>query len=311
MRLCRGPDRPEAAPTTPRGASPFQRTVCQVPNGWLPGSCGWIGWLSTDLAQALDKPCALLSTGRTSSCQTGGRSPVPFLCDHPAAVRHRHEEPAGVPSRAQWYGVDLRLWGDRAGHSAPRSRAQRPELRRAGALAGARRVGRVPGTQRHRHRRQDPREGDRGRAAVVGVGGDPRARVRVRLHGAGLPAAVHRAAGNRARHADGGGPTGRTQRRRQARPARLHAVEGRQTGRTIVADALGSRPAGLAPGVLGDGHHLPGAGVRRARRWRRPGVPAPRERAGAVQRGRRPVRPVLAAQRLGHHVRREDVQVAG
>jgi hypothetical protein len=32
--------RPQAAPTTPRGASSFQRTVCQVPNGWLLASCG-------------------------------------------------------------------------------------------------------------------------------------------------------------------------------------------------------------------------------------------------------------------------------
>ncbi len=68
---------------------------------------------------------------------------------------------------------------------------------------------------------------------------------------------------------------------------------------------------GLAPGVLGDGHHLPRPGVRHPRRRARPGVPAPRERAGPVARGRRRVRPVLAAQRLGHHGRREDVQVAG
>src|SRR6266702_3817457 len=31
---------PQAAPTTPRGASPFQSTVCQASNGELPASCG-------------------------------------------------------------------------------------------------------------------------------------------------------------------------------------------------------------------------------------------------------------------------------
>src|SRR5437660_12258983 len=65
MRLCRDPDRPEAAPTTPRGASPFQRTVCQVPNGWLPGSCGWIGRLSTDWPKRL--------TSHVRCCPQAGR----------------------------------------------------------------------------------------------------------------------------------------------------------------------------------------------------------------------------------------------
>ena len=104
---------------------------------------------------------------------------------------------------------------------------------------------------------------------------------------------------------------GRGRGQRQARPAGLHPVEGGQAGRAVLADAVGPRPARLAPGVLGDGHHLPRPGVRHPRRRPRPGLPAPRERAGAVARGRRRVRPVLAAQRLGHHGRREDVQVAG
>ncbi len=53
-----------------------------------------------------------------------------------------------------------------------------------------------------------------------------------------------------------------------------------------------------------------GTAVRHPRRRRRPALPAPRERAGPVPRGRAPVRGVLDAQRLDHHRRREDEQVA-
>ena len=97
----------------------------------------------------------------------------------------------------------------------------------------------------------------------------------------------------------------------QARPARLCPVEVGQTRRAELADAVGRRPSGLAPGVLGDGRQVPGRGLRHPRR--RPGsdLPAPRERDGPVGGGRRRVRPVLDAQRLGHHGRREDVEVAG
>ena len=107
------------------------------------------------------------------------------------------------------------------------------------------------------------------------------------------------------------GAAGRDGRRGQARPAGLHAVEGREARRAVVADAVGTRPAGLAPGVLGDGADLPRRRVRRPRRRARPGVPAPRERARAVARGRRRVRPVLDAQRHRRDGRREDVEVAG
>ena len=98
---------------------------------------------------------------------------------------------------------------------------------------------------------------------------------------------------------------------RQARPPRLHAVEDRQAGRAGVVDAVGPGTAGLAPGVLGDGHVLPRPGVRHPRRRHRPRLPAPRERARPEQRGGRPVRAVLAAQRLGDPGRGEDEQVAG
>ena len=39
---------------------------------------------------------------------------------------------------------------------------------------------------------------------------------------------------------------GRGRRNRQARPARLHALEGRETRRAVLADAMGPRPPGLA-----------------------------------------------------------------
>jgi amino acid adenylation domain-containing protein/non-ribosomal peptide synthase protein (TIGR01720 family) len=47
---------PKAAPTTPRGASPFQRTVCQAPNGGVTGKLWIDSQLSTDVPSSLDKP---------------------------------------------------------------------------------------------------------------------------------------------------------------------------------------------------------------------------------------------------------------
>ena len=58
---------------------------------------------------------------------------------------------------------------------------------------------------------------------------------------------------------------------------------------------------GLAHRVLGDGRQVPRHGFRHPRRRRRPALPAPRERAGPVPRGRPPVRVVLDAQRVDHH----------
>ena len=55
-------------------------------------------------------------------------------------------------------------------------------------------------------------------------------------------------------------------RDRQARPARLRHVEGGQAGRAELGDALGPRPARLAPGVLGDGAQVPGQRLRHPRR---------------------------------------------
>ena len=100
---------------------------------------------------------------------------------------------------------------------------------------------------------------------------------------------------------------GRGRERREARPARLRAVEGGQARRAALGDPVGPRPARLAPRVLGDGPQVPGPAVRHPRRRARPDLPAPRERDRPVQGGRRRVRAVLAAQRLGHHGRREDV----
>ena len=53
-----------------------------------------------------------------------------------------------------------------------------------------------------------------------------------------------------------------------------------------------------------------GADLRHPRRRSGPGLPASRERAGPVARGRRRIRAVLDAQRPGQHPRREDEQVA-
>ena len=101
---------------------------------------------------------------------------------------------------------------------------------------------------------------------------------------------------------------------RQARPARLRAVEGLEEGVRArdrgLAVAVGPGTPGLAHRVLGDGREVPRRGVRHPRRRGRPPLPAPRERAGPVPRGGAPVRVVLDAQRLDHHRRREDEQVA-
>ena len=118
-----------------------------------------------------------------------------------------------------------------------------------------------------------------------------------------LPGAVQPGPGRSA-------PAVRRGRDRQARPARLRHVEGRQARRAELGDPVGPRPARLAPGVLRDGAQVPGHRLRHPRRRHRPDLPAPRERDRPGQGLRRRVREVLGAQRLGHHERREDVEVA-
>ncbi len=76
------------------------------------------------------------------------------------------------------------------------------------------------------------------------------------------------------------------------------------------AAPLGTRAPGLAHRVLGDGGEVPRPVVRHPRRRGRPALPPPRERAGPVAGCRAPVRVVLDAQRVDHHLRREDEQVA-
>ena len=94
-------------------------------------------------------------------------------------------------------------------------------------------------------------------------------------------------------------------------PARLRALEGAQGGRGhVVGLAVGTRPAGLAHRVLGDGRGAPRAGVRDPRRRARPRLPAPRERGRAVALARARVRAALDAQRDAAARRREDVEVA-
>ena len=116
------------------------------------------------------------------------------------------------------------------------------------------------------------------------------------------PEARRPAVGRRHRH-----------RRPQARPRDFALWKAPRTASRdrLLADPVGPRPAGLAPGVLRDGRALPRRRVRHPRRRPGPALPAPRERAGPVARGRRRLRPLLAAQRLGHPRRREDEQVAG
>ena len=129
-----------------------------------------------------------------------------------------------------------------------------------------------------------------------------RGRLRRRLLRRALLAGVRRAdAPEDRRH---GGGRGRRPAR-QARPARLRALEGLEEGVRAgdrrVAEPVGAGPPGLAHRVLGDGRQVPRHRLRHPRRRRRPALPAPRERAGPVARGRPPVRVVLDAQRVDHH----------
>ena len=95
----------------------------------------------------------------------------------------------------------------------------------------------------------------------------------------------------------------------QGGPPRLRAVEGREARRAVLAGPLGARPPGMAPGVLGHGHRLPRAHLRHPRWRRRPGLPAPRERARPVAAAGDAFRQVLGAPRPGRALRAEDEQV--
>ena len=87
---------------------------------------------------------------------------------------------------------------------------------------------------------------------------------------------------------------------RQARPARLRAVEGRQAGRAVVADAVGTRAgrAGTSSArrwptkYLGPEFDIHGGGLDLV-------FPHHENELAQSQRGRRRVRPVLDAQRAG------------
>ena len=78
----------------------------------------------------------------------------------------------------------------------------------------------------------------------------------------------------------------------------------------VLALAVGRGAPRLAHRVLGHGHPLPRHGVRHPRRRTRPALPAPRERARAVDGGRRRLRALLGAQRARQRRRAEDVEVA-
>ena len=98
--------------------------------------------------------------------------------------------------------------------------------------------------------------------------------------------------------------------RAKAGSARLRALESEQAGRGhVLGIAVGTRAAGLAHRVLGDGRATARPGVRDPRRRARSRLPAPRERDRAVARARPSVRRDLDAQRDAPLRRREDVEV--
>ena len=173
-------------------------------------------------------------------------------------------------------------------------------LRRAG---GASAVGRATGHGPHHPDHRADRAADRARACLHRLRKWGWRRVLRRAQPAGLREAVRPQDRRRA--------PGRGCRDRQARRARLHAVEGREAGRTLVADAVGPGPPGVAHRMRRDVRGVPRRRVRHPRRRYGSRLPAPRERDRPGRGRGRPVRPVLAAQRLGDHGRREDEQVAG
>ncbi len=205
--------------------------------------------------------------------------------------------------------------------------------------------------QRHRHRRQDPQQGRRRGPAVVGVGRDLRAGVLRRLRRAGRAAALGGAPGHRTHHADGRADRPADRRPARLRPARrrrllrraelsgLRQAVGAQDrrrppgrGRWRPASAISATsPCGRAPSPANRPGPRRGAGAGpgwhpNASAMAHDVSRAPSSTSIAAEwiwcsrttrtrsprpRGRRPVRPLLAAQRLGHHGRREDEQVAG
>ncbi len=83
-------------------------------------------------------------------------------------------------------------------------------------------------------------------------------------------------------------------------------------GEPALDSALGRGRPGLARRVHGDGPGPARRAVRRPGRWRRPGLPPPRDvRLRGPGADRRAVRPGLRARRDGRLRRREDVEVQG
>ncbi len=123
-------------------------------------------------------------------------------------------------------------------------------------------------------------------------------------------AGLRRAAASQHRAAPRVGRRTRRDRRGEAKPGRLRAVEGREAGRAGLGLTVGHGPTRLAPRVLGD--VAPGArrGLRPPRRRRRPRVPPQRERARPGRGRRARVRPPLDPLGDGGGRRREDVEVA-
>ncbi len=271
----------------------------------------------------------------------------------PAPVRHRH--PGGPrlrPARAGT-GVDLPVRRHGAGPAARRAHPLRRGLRRAAALAAGRRAttSRSSATSPTSTTRSSPRAGTRA-CPWWAVAHRSRARVRLGLRRARLPAADGRAAGHRARPRDD---------RADAAADRRAATPTPSTA-TSTSTCARSRSTARCPGQRLDDMQAAGdsAGDTRKRDprdfalWKgakpgepswptpwgpgRPGwhlecsamagstsgrafdihgggldliFPHHENEIAQSQGGRRRVRAVLAAQRLGHHGRREDEQVAG
>ena len=192
---------------------------------------------------------------------------------HETALRAQHHRRRRLDPRQ----------GARAGRALPRPGRGRdgPLRRRHGGAGRPPGVERAAGHLRHRRHPRVHRDGARPRPRLPG-------RRRGLLRRGQLPGLRHRlrllARGDAGLRGGAGRQRGRPP---QARSAGLRAVAAVARRRAVVGDALGAGPSGLAHRVLrarpaGAGHdHRP------PRRRRRPDLPPPRVRAGAVGGGHR------------------------